>query len=133
MLNKKLNFFLYLQLNRIDVDFQYQVIGAELIEQQESHVVYKGIHNTDSVTEIVVRLDKPEGTQSYLRIDRLVLNDVELKNIENWSSYVCGITGKKLPLTHGWMSQPGDYRLKIRQNPLVHNYVNYFLSICQPK
>lgn len=130
-MNKKLKFSLYLRPNEIDGCLDYEVIGAKLDREVDGVMIYTGFHDTSKTTKLVVRLRENNGHDSHLLIEKLIVNDIELKNIENWSCYICGSTGKKLALTHGWVSQKGDYILKIRQNPLVFNYLNWFYDTCR--
>jgi hypothetical protein len=64
-----------------------------------------------------------------MQISKIYLNSIQLNNFDLWSKYIDTTTKHSKEHTHGYINQPGEYILKIRQNPLVHNYISYFLSL----
>jgi hypothetical protein len=85
-------------------------------------------HLAGTTKKIHVKVSRV-GEQSHLQITKVFLNSIQLNNFTLWSNYIDSSTGQRKEHTYGYINQPGEYVLKIRQNPLVHNYISYFLSI----
>jgi hypothetical protein len=122
-MNKNLKLSLYIQING-NVD--YEIISDNL-------AVFQGdCWNIDIVAgitnEVRVRVNFLES-QSSLQINKVYLNSIQLNNFNLWSKYIDTTTNQSKEHTYGYINQPGEYILKIRQNPLVHNYISYFLSL----
>lgn len=126
MNNNTLKFSLFVQSS---ANAHYQVIGAELVKQDQDLFEYCGWHDPHGTTTVIVKLDSIADPQDRVLIKKLVVGGVELNNMQQWSSYVLA-DGSVVPLTHGWVDRPGQYRLKMRYSPLSQNHMSYFLSIC---
>ena len=123
-MSKNLKLSIYIQ-SKGTVD--YKIVSEFPTEFHDDcwNVVYpaKSIHN--------IRVNVSSlSDQGYLQISKVCLNSVQLHNFNLWSCYTTQQGICPAEHTYGYMHQPGEYILKIRQNPLVHNYINYFLSLC---
>lgn len=126
---KKLS--LYIRVHDPNGGLEYRVSpSAGLVIQHHDVYEHQILHDTKSRTRLRVQMTKCKNSGSYLVIERLVLDGVELNNMRSWSRYVTD-QGRILD-THGHMDQSGTYYLTIRHDALSHNYLAYFLERCDP-
>lgn len=123
-----LKFSLFVQLNEIDGPLDYEIIGASYCNNIDNIYEYTGLHDPTGITPITIRL-KNNTSKSYILIKKLVVGDITLDNMQQWSTYILD-DGNPTTLTHGWIDRNGEYRLKIRYSPAAQNYISYFLSLC---
>lgn len=62
---------------------------------------------------------------SYLHIKQLAFNNIELYNLDMFSTYFCNNRTKK---THGWMDELGAYTINLHGDPVTQNLLTYLLS-----
>jgi len=82
-------------------------------------------HNPGSQSRISVI----NHSKCAIQIEQVTLNNIELNNLSQWSRLI--VDGKVQPCTHGYIIENGEYKLTVHQNPLIHNYLAYFLSRSQ--
>lgn len=130
MQNKKLKLSLSIQHNETDGIIDYQVSPDAPFMIQGDTRIYHWDHDPKKTTKISIIIKANQGQRSHLQITDVNINGIKLNNIEKWSRYI----SKQgcLKNTHGYLSIPGEFIMTIHQNPLVHNYMAYFLSTCQP-
>lgn len=124
-----LKFSLFIQCVETNEPLDYSVTGAEFVNQIDDIVEYCGMHDPTGITLVTVKLNNPIDSGSYLLIKKLIVGEIELNNMQQWSAYVLA-DGSVVPLTNGWIDRAGEYRLKLRYNPIAQNYISYLLSIC---
>jgi hypothetical protein len=107
----------------------FKVDQAERLEDLDGCQVWRCQHHPGKVSHVIVTLLSNQEPHSHLLIERVTLGGVQLNDINVWSTYRLRDTGQCVPPTHGWIDRPGEYRLRIRHNALVHNYVSYFYNI----
>jgi hypothetical protein len=119
-----------LQVNEIDGPLDFVVDPSSPAKFENNLWIYEFDHIVGKKTQIKVILKNIQGTQSHLIIKQITLNDLVLNNLDLWSKYI--VYGNDQPMsTFGYMNQPGYYVLNIHQNPIIHNYMTYFLSRCK--
>jgi len=124
-----LKYLLYVKNNNIDGEIKFSVDGAQL-DTDTGH--YVGKHDPNRITTIKINLDCLNTKQSYLQIEKLVVGDVILNNMDKWSTYILE-DGSISEYTNGWLAKSGTFYIKIKYSPLVQNYMSYFLNTCSNK
>jgi hypothetical protein len=122
-MNKNLKLSIYIQING-KVDYEI-VSDSPAVHHDDCWNIDVAARKTN---EVRVRVNFLES-QSSLQISKVCLNSIQLNNFDLWSKYIDTTTQQSKEHTYGYIDQPGEYILKIRQNPLVHNYISYFLSL----
>jgi hypothetical protein len=64
---------------------------------------------------------------SHIKIDKILLDGVELNFLNNFTWLVT--QHKQIQRQYGWINQNGEFVIKLRQNPISQNYLNYILSL----
>jgi hypothetical protein len=129
MNSKKLKFFLYIKVSN-PTEVCFEVKNAVLDSISDNNYIFVGEHDTASNTTLVVELLSKSDPGAYIQIEKILVGGIAVNNFENWTRYITNKTGNAVD-SHGWMSFPGKYFLKLRQSPLIHNYLTYFLSVCK--
>jgi len=82
----------------------------------------------DINTKNIIKINFIEKTlnDSYLKIEKIVLNDILLNYIDSFSSFK---TNGKNKRTYGWMNEEGCYIIKLHANPVTQNLIAYLLSM----
>jgi len=122
-MSKNLKLSIYTQIKGV-VD--YEVVSDLPTEFYDD--CWNIVYPAGSVHIVKIRI-KSLLPQSYLQINKVCFNSIQLNHINLWSTYTTQQSNCPTEYKNGYMYHPGEYILKIRQNPLVHNYVHYFLSI----
>jgi predicted transcriptional regulator len=123
---KKLS--LYIKKNNIDGDLDFDVWPAtQDCSENDGMYVFNWNIDTRYTFGTKVRLLKNQGHQSNIRIEKVELNNITLNDLDRWAKYITQ-KGDIVPGTYGYMNIEGEYRLKIRQNALIHNYFIYFFN-----
>jgi hypothetical protein len=130
-MNKNQEFLLSVQYNNIDGEIDFLVNGAKFSHIENDLHVYKGYHSFTGRSQVTISLLANRGSQSHITIKNISINGTSLDNMQNWSVCVDSETGQSSTSNFGYMSRPGKYFLNIKQSPIVHNYINYFLSRCK--
>jgi hypothetical protein len=67
------------------------------------------------------------STNGNIKIDKILLNNVELHHLNNFTWLVT--KDRRVRKDYGWIDQDGEFVIKLRQNPISQNYLNYILSL----
>ena len=86
--------------------------------------IYKFDVNPDIVFNLVITVDNIT-TDSALIVDKIILGGEQLTHLDSFSIYR---TKNGIKKTHGYIDEPGTYRVKIRYNALSQNYLNFLLN-----
>lgn len=131
-MNKLQKLSLSIKANQIDGPLSFDVISTYQLQPEQENNCYEfnTWHDVTKTSSVTVRLLENFGKKTHLQIEKIKLNEISLDNLDLWSRYVTFDRGV-IPGTFGYMSVPGEYRMKIHQNALVHNYMAYFLSRCK--
>lgn len=128
-MNKLQKLCLYIKSNEIDGHLLYSVKSSDAMHSKKDHDyhIFETSHDVTGMSTISVTLHKNFGHQSYIKIEKITLNDIELNHLDLCARYHTFDRGV-IKGTFGYMSIPGTYKIKIHQNAMVHNYILYFLS-----
>lgn len=120
---------LYIKSNEIDGHLSYNVQSSGAIHSKTDHDyhIFETLHDATGISTLSVTLHKNFGRQSHIIIDKITLNNIEINHLDLCARYHTFDRGV-IKGTHGYMSIPGTYKIKIHQNAMVHNYILYFLS-----
>jgi hypothetical protein len=67
------------------------------------------------------------SADSNIKIDKILLNQVELQHLNSFTWLVT--KDQTVRRDYGWIDQNGEFIIKLRQNPVSQNYLNYILSL----
>lgn len=62
-----------------------------------------------------------------IKIDKILLNNTELNFLNSFTWLIT--EANQIQKHYGWIGQNGTFVIKIRQNPISQNYLNYILSL----
>jgi hypothetical protein len=133
-MNKKVNLYLYIQSVDIDGPVTYTVFPESNIHHKDEFIVHSWEY--DPATEFCLRVNfsnREHGTQSHLKICKLVAGDIDITPTLQYNSYVRSDTNEVVKGTYGYMSWPGVYTIKVKYAPMVHQYMFNFLQRCFAK
>ena len=135
MTKKLINFSLYIRSNEIDgaVDFTVSPSVAPQ-EVKDNLYIYTWEYDPTKLFEVsVIMNSRGDGSQSHILIERVTAGSFDITT----DCLTYGIY-KRFDIntvergTYGYMSWPGEYRLKVRTNPMSHKWLmNFFKKSTQ--
>ena len=128
MQNKKQKLSIYIHSEYSDTVFD--VIPAETVAHADGVQIFETEVESGRNSTVSVKLLEKPTHQSNIQIKRVVLNGIELGNIDQYSTYRSYITRRLIPRTYGYMNEIGEYRIRVHQNAIIHNYLSYFRARC---
>lgn len=128
MNNTRQKLSLYIRCEPADIVMD--VMPGGFRDEQDGLRIFETEIPAGRTSTVRVRLFEMPDPTSHIEIVRVLLNDIELKNLPSWSTYRSSITGNVIYGTHGYMHEPGEYVLRLHQNALVHNYLSFFREKC---
>jgi hypothetical protein len=106
-----------------DISFDYS--GVCLTKKDNGFTLEFDVDVTK--TFILKMFIKNLSDNGNIKIDKILLNSVELQHFNNFTWFVT--KDRKVRKDYGWIDQNGEFIIKIRQNPISQNYLNYILSL----
>jgi len=126
-MKNKIKLLLYIQPVDIDGDVSYDVYPPAPGVIHGTGFVHEWHHDPSTRTRLRVDfLDRKGGTQSHLKITKIMAGDIDITSSLQTSPYIRHDTKQPVTGTYGYMSWPGSVWIQVRYSPLVHQYVTNF-------
>jgi len=133
-MNKKINLYLYTQPVSIDGQVVYSVSPGGTMHYENEFIVHTWEYDPSNEFQIQINFStRGQGTQSHLKICKLIAGDIDITSTLQHNPYVRHDTKELVKGTYGFMSWPGLFTIKIKYAPLIHQYMFNFLKRCFAK
>lgn len=133
MKSKSTKLSVFILNNNIDGELNWTVTPSNyelFTSEDKSRYIYTFDHDLSSRSKVEVKLLSKNGVESHIKIEKVMIDDCELKNFEKWT-ILLDADNKRINNTYGWMGFSSTYILNIHYSPISQNYISYFLSKCE--
>jgi hypothetical protein len=133
MTKKLINFSLYIRSTSLVNGIDFTVSPTVLFELQDGLYIYKWEYDPRQVFEVKVVLNNTNNNQSHILIEKVTAGSFDITtDCLTYGIYKRFDTNTVERDTYGYMSWPGEYRLKVRTNPMSHKWLmNFFKKSTQ--
>jgi len=130
MSKQKIKLSLYIKVEDTvgRVDFRVLPDYAVCTALDDRTLMYSWDYDPSSMFTVSVVVDKIEGIDSNIQIKKITGDDIDISNLSKCSTYKRFSDNAIIKNTYGYMSWPGEYKIKIRFSPMIHRYINNFLE-----
>ncbi len=130
MSTQKIKLSLYIKVENIDGEVNFRILPSTAVctVLEDQTLVYSWNYDLSSIFNVSVIVDSIDGIKSNLQIKKITGNEVDISNINNCSIYKRFSDNAIIKNSHGYMSWPGEYKIKIRFSPMIHRYITNFLE-----
>ncbi len=97
------------------------------VDKDDSFIVYNFIIDTTQLNIIKIKIDKIFNVGDCIVVDKILINDHPIDNLDAVS--FLRTSDNQIKRTYGYIDCCGEFIIKIRNNLVSLNYLNYLLSL----
>lgn len=116
---------LFLKLNS---NINYTIYPEPVsVEATDTGKCYNFLFDVTKLNIIKIKIDNEFENNSFIVVDKITLNGYPIDNLDAVS--FLKTKDHKIVRSHGYITQSGEFTIKIRSNVVSLNYINYLLSL----
>ena len=130
MNKQKIKLSLYIKVEDTNgrVDFRVLPDHAMCTALDDGILMYSWEYDPSSMFTVSLVVDNIEGIDSNIQIKKITGDNIDISNLSKCSTYKRFSDHEFIKNSYGYMSWPGEYKIKIRFSPMIHRYITNFLE-----